>query len=147
MRRRRPWEEEDRDIGLQIAPLLDLLFVMLLFFMVTAGSKRSEREMALSLSPGVGASATAAAAPLPLPLRIDIDVSGRVLLNRIPVGEPGDAALPGLRERLQRAVSAAGEEAPLVIVTPSLRTRQERVVEVLGVCGEAQVRRLSFGTP
>ena len=158
MRRRRAWkagEEDERDFGLQIAPLLDLLFVMLLFFMITAGGPRHARELALRL-PASGADGTAnAAAPAPPPavIRLDIDPAGQVYCNQMPVDGPRDALLPALRERLQKALAETGGDgggsgaSPLVVVTPHARTPHARVMEVLSACAAAQVRRLAFGAP
>jgi biopolymer transport protein ExbD len=149
VRRRRAWragEEDDRDFGLQIAPLLDLLFVMLLFFMITAGETRQVRELGLKLpAPAGGEAASVPAAPL----RIDIDAAGQVFWNQAPVDAPRDGALPSLRERLRAAEAAAGNGGtePLVVVTPHAQTRHERVIAVLSACAAAQVHRLAFGAP
>lgn len=146
MRRRRAWREgteDERDFGLQIAPLLDLLFVMLLFFMITAGSPRHARELALRLPAADG---TAAPASPPAVVRVDIDPAGQVFCNQAPVDGPRDARLPVLREKLRAALAGDGND-PLVVVTPHARTRHERVMEVLSACAAAQVRRLAFGAP
>ena len=43
---------EDGDAGFQIAPMVDVVFVLLLFFMASAGSQIVERELNISL-PGL----------------------------------------------------------------------------------------------
>jgi biopolymer transport protein ExbD len=80
-------------------------------------------------------------------VRIDIDPAGQVFCNQTPVDAPRDALLPGLRERLRKAVAEGGQAGPLIVVTPHVRTQHERVMDVLSACAAAQVRRLAFGTP
>ena len=45
---------EDGDVGFQIAPMVDVVFVLLLFFMASAGSQVVERELNISLPSGRG---------------------------------------------------------------------------------------------
>ncbi len=136
--RMRRWEEE-AEFGLQIAPLLDLLFVLLLFFMIVAGGPRTERE--LPLAADRAGSANGAAAPS---IRIDIDASGQVFWNHLPVGTPRDAMLAELRERLRQLP----DETTLVIA-PQARSRQERIIAVLDACKASggPPRRIAFAPP
>ena len=43
---------EDGDVGFQIAPMVDVVFVLLLFFMASAGSQVIETELNISLPSG-----------------------------------------------------------------------------------------------
>ena len=43
---------EDGDPGFQIAPMVDVVFVLLLFFMASAGSQVIERELNINLPSG-----------------------------------------------------------------------------------------------
>ncbi len=47
---------EDGDVGFQIAPMVDVVFVLLLFFMASAGSQIIEKELNISLPSGKSAS-------------------------------------------------------------------------------------------
>ena len=40
---------EDGDIGFQIAPMVDVVFVLMLFFMASAGQQVVERELSVAL--------------------------------------------------------------------------------------------------
>jgi len=133
--------EEEPEFGLQIAPLLDLLFVLLLFFMILAGGPRAERELPLAAERAGAVNATGAATPS---LRIDIDASGQVFWNHLPVGTPRDAALGELRERLRQLPSET-----LLVIAPQARSRQERIIAVLDACKAAggSARRIVFAPP
>ena len=52
---------EDGDPGFQIAPMVDVVFVLLLFFMASAGSQVIEKELNISLPSGRSASAASSA--------------------------------------------------------------------------------------
>ncbi len=43
---------EDGDIGFQIAPMVDVVFVLMLFFMASAGSQVVEKELNINLPAG-----------------------------------------------------------------------------------------------
>ena len=125
----------DGEFGFQIAPMLDILFVLLLFFMVSAGSQKHETNLTTQL-PGNGpAGAT--------PVQIGIDADGQVNIYQAPVDTPADHAMPELVARLQAVVKADANQP--VVVTPSRSTRQDRVVDVLNACAEARVKNLAFG--
>src|SRR5260370_1234921 len=43
---------DDGDIGFQIAPMVDVVFVLMLFFMACAGSQVKEKELKIALPSG-----------------------------------------------------------------------------------------------
>ena len=65
---------EDGDMGFQIAPMVDVVFVLLLFFMASAGTKVVEKELSINLSSGAKASGPDAAKT---PIVIEIDAVGQ----------------------------------------------------------------------
>ncbi len=130
---------EDGDMGFQIAPMVDVVFVLLLFFMASAGSQIVEKELAINL-PGKSAGAAPSAV---VPLIIDISPDGQVTLNNDPMGNANDRNLTQLKEKLKSLVGEFGGDDP-VIIRPSNDTRHERVVDVLNACAYARVKNLTF---
>ena len=128
----------DGEFGFQIAPMLDILFVLLLFFMVSAGAQKHEAGLTTQL-PGSGGPASQ------IPLQIGIDEDGQVNVAGAPYDSPTDTALPQLMQHLQ-GIMAANPMQP-VVVTPARSTHQQRVVDVLNACAAAKVKNLAFGTP
>src|SRR5471032_305487 len=82
----------DGEFGFQIAPMLDILFVLLLFFMVMAGAQKHEASLTTQL-PGSGPGGQ-------VPVEIGIDADGQVSISGAPVDSPADHALPELMGRL-----------------------------------------------
>jgi biopolymer transport protein ExbD len=129
----------DGEFGFQIAPMLDILFVLLLFFMVSAGAQKHEASLTTQL-PGNK--------PLPgalAPERIGIDEDGQVSIYGANVDAPYDHKMPQLVSRLQTVVQQHADQP--VIITPSRSTKQQSVVDVLNACAAAHVKNLAFGTP
>ena len=127
----------DGEFGFQIAPMLDILFVLLLFFMVSAGAQKHEASLTTQL-PGNGPSGN-------VPVEVGIDADGQVNVAGAPLDSPTDPALPQLVERLKGVVAANATQP--VVVTPTRSTRHQRVVDVLNACAAAKVKNLAFGTP
>lgn len=128
----------DGEFGLQIAPMLDILFVLLLFFMVSAGAQKHEASLSTQL-PGGGQPGN------DIPVRVDIDANGQVSFNEAMTDTAEGDNLPELVGRL-KAVVGDNPKQP-VIVTPTRSTRHQRVVDVLNACAAAGVKNLAFGTP
>jgi biopolymer transport protein ExbD len=126
----------DGEFGLQIAPMLDVLFVLLLFFMVSAGMQKHEAALTTQL-PGRGAS------PGPLiPIQLEITADGQVMFNEVPTDTPADHQLTQTSTRLKAALAQTPDRP--VIISPEASTRHQRIVDVLDVCQAAKVKNLAF---
>ncbi len=126
---------QDGDIGFQIAPMVDVVFVLMLFFMACAGWQMKARELNASL-PGTGVGPTTVVV-------IDIASDGRVLLNDQPLGESSDHQLAGLRDWFKNARERFGID-DRVVIRPAAATRQERIIDVLNATTAAGVGKVSF---
>jgi biopolymer transport protein ExbD len=131
----------DGDFGLQIAPMLDILFVLLLFFMVCTGSQKHEAELGIKL-PSRGT--TPGTPDTPISLKVGMD--GQIFFNDTPIDTPTSKDLRGLEAKLVDLIAKFGEKQP-VVITPTRATRHERVIDVLNACSAAGVKNLSFGAP
>jgi biopolymer transport protein ExbD len=128
----------DGEFGFQIAPMLDILFVLLLFFMVSAGAQKHEASLTTEL-PGAGKPGG------DVPVQVGIDSDGQVSVSGAPIDSPTDAGLPALVDRLKGIVLANATQP--VVITPTRSTRHQRVIDVLNACAAAKVKNLAFGTP
>ncbi len=131
----------DGDVGFQIAPMVDVVFVLLLFFMASAGSQVIERELNINLPSGRGAAGLAG--PPPTPIIIDIFPDGTVSMNGQAYDTPTDKQLPQLRAWLQDTINKFGDKDP-VIIKPDLDARHERIIDVLNAAAAAGVKNLTF---
>ena len=132
---------EDGDPGFQIAPMVDVVFVLLLFFMASAGSQVIEKELNISLPSG--RSASAAGGVPSTPIIIDILPDGKVQMNNKIYDSPQSRELPELRTWLKETITKFGDKDP-VILRPDPMTKHERVMDVLNAASASGVTKLSF---
>jgi biopolymer transport protein ExbD len=132
---------EEGDPGFQIAPMVDVVFVLLLFFMASAGSQVIEKELNISLPSG--RSASAAGSVPSTPIIIDILPDGKVQMNNRSYDSPQSRELPELRTWLKETIAKFGDKDP-VILRPDPMTKHERVMDVLNAASASGVTKLSF---
>lgn len=129
--------EAEKDVSLQIAPMVNLMFVLLVVFTLAAGEKIIEHELGVQVSSGEGPTVPGT------PINIFIHKDGSVLFNRTPMGDKTDTELLSLKDRLKRLVEI--DENQTVVIRPAPDTKHQRVVDILNACSYAGVKKLSFG--
>jgi len=132
---------EDGDVGFQIAPMVDVVFVLMLFFMASAGAQVKPLELSIDLPSGRSA---AEAGDVPTtPITIDIGPDGSIVSNGQMMDTPDSQDLPQLTANLEALVQQFGGKDP-VIVRPHPDARHQRVIDVLNAAAKAQVTNLTF---
>ncbi|MEX1197085.1 MAG: biopolymer transporter ExbD [Pseudohongiellaceae bacterium] len=130
--RRRQREEP----AINLTALIDVVFLLLIFFMVTTTFNR-ETRLAVNL-PEADAEAAEA---VPDQLEIAVDAEGRYAVNgRLLVDRQ-----PGTLQRALEEVSGNNREVPVVLVADADATHQS-VVTAMDVLGQAGFSRLSIAT-
>ncbi len=141
-------EDEQVNMGFQIAPMIDVVFVIMLFFMVMAGAVKKEMELKQQL-PGVNTPSNDAP-EMPDEITIAIEETGHVTLNEEeldPIGNPDKPDLmPNLVGTLMRLNQEAKERKAKVLVTIQAEEQAiyKRVVDVLNALAKAQVTNVTF---
>jgi biopolymer transport protein ExbD len=128
---------------MQMTPMIDMVFLLLVFFMVSAKPVRPERDIPMGLP---GQVAQAEAVEIPDEARVFIEPSGQIVLNEQNLDTPGSSDLPELRAVLTRfRISAenARSEA-LVTLAPHDAVPHQRLVDVLNACAEAGIKGVSL---
>jgi len=133
---------ENTHLGFQIAPMIDVVFVIMLFFMVMAGAVKTERELTTTL-PGTAESSSA---DLPDEQIITISQDGEVMLNEEPFDSPTSTDLPQLSATLKRLKqsSDAAKSQLLVTIVSDEQAKYSRTVDVLDACALAQISNVTF---
>lgn len=129
---------EDGEIGFQIAPMVDVVFVLLLFFMAVAGSQTKSKELTSRLP----AEAKDAQSGRVQPYIIEISAQGLVSSGGESF-DPTGQDLSGLTERLKKNIAKFGDRDPVIIRPDPLATHQ-RVIDVLSAAAAAGVKNLTF---
>ncbi len=119
--------------------MVDVVFVLMLFFMASAGVQVVEKELAMNLPSGTGKPSDVPTTPI----IVDISGDGQVTVNDQPYGDKGDKALEKLRDFFKQSISNFGDKDP-VIVRPSPETTHERIMDVLNAAAASHVKNLAF---
>ena len=128
---------ENGDLGFQIAPMVDVVFVLLLFFMAAAGSQIATKELSISVPSRAGDSYD-----LPAPIFIDVDATGRVAVNKQVYAANAQEDLSRLTSWLTQISAEFGSDPVLIRPTPD--ARHDRIMSVLDACAAAKVTNVSF---
>ncbi len=128
----------DGDYGLQIAPMLDVMFVLLLFFMVMAGKQVKEAELGVQVPGASSATSTAKS-----PVKMDVSPEGLVTFNGSPVDVRDDGDMPKLRAKLKALIEVSPEQS--VIIRPKDGAPYQNVINILNACAAERVKNLTFG--
>lgn len=131
-------------VGFQIAPMIDVVFVIMLFFMVMTGTVKVENELSTKL-PHPGDHAQAVKFPLE-EITIGIFEDGAVTLNEEAFDSPKDKALPMLTRTLKRAAASSARQKQPVLVTIKAEEQvsYERIIDVLSALHRAEIPNVTF---
>ncbi|MCA1808286.1 MAG: ExbD/TolR family protein [Kiritimatiellia bacterium] len=132
-------EEKEAEAELQMGPMIDCVFLLLLYFISAAKIKVEEKYLGLMV-PG---SASESKESLPIELTLAIAENNQVFCNEIPMDSPGNRELPMVRAKLRQALELFGDKQP-VVIHPQPGVRQQRIVDVLNACSGTGVKNLSF---
>jgi biopolymer transport protein ExbD len=121
--------------GMQLAPMIDIVFLLLIFFIVTWQFTRSETELNVSVPTAEEGS------ELNRP-------KGEIIINVLPDGtirvEGLTVNLPQLHEKLA-AIAKQYENQP-VRIRGDGQVAYQRIVEVIDTCQKAGIWNISFAT-
>jgi biopolymer transport protein ExbD len=141
----RPPPPVETDQTPDLTPMIDIVFLLLIYFMATTSIIKQEADLGIKLPSKVAA---APDTPLPEQHFVDVLADGTVLLNGMPTDGPGNRDLPELTDRLAR-LKASSDRAGLktiVVVQPEPDTLQQSVANVLNALEEVGIRSISFGS-
>jgi biopolymer transport protein ExbD len=144
-KKRREVEQEQMAVGFQIAPMIDVVFVIMLFFMVMVGSVKVERELKSQL-PGLAPPSADAPQEMPDEIIVGVEETGSVTLNEEEFDTPTDKKLPNFTSTLMRLKQEADNRNAKVIVTIQAEEQAtyERVIDVLNALAVAKVANVTF---
>jgi biopolymer transport protein ExbD len=146
--RRKRKQSAEVNLGFQIAPMIDVVFVIMLYFMVMAGAVQVENAHNTKLP---GTVETDTATPMPDEISVRIEDDGQVYLNDDPLDTAAEKNLPELVGSLNqlRESSEASKSEVLVTIYANELARYERVIDVLDALSQARISNVTFqaGSP
>src|SRR4029077_20463982 len=131
------------NFGFQIAPMIDVVFVIMLFFMVMAGAVRIENELNTHFP---GTAQTSNSTDFVDEQIITISDTGEVSLNDEPFDSATSKDLPQLKAtlmRLKENADAAKTPAVVTIISDE-QAKYSRTVDVLDALAIAKIDNVTF---
>jgi len=128
-------QAEPRVVGFMIAPMVDILLVVLVFFIVTWNFALSENELDVRVP-----TATKANEPQPYVGQVVINVTanGSIVVNR-QEKKPAE-----LLDQLKKLSQLYPDQA--IIVRGDQAVDYKHIIEVLDICRQADVWNVAFAT-
>ncbi len=129
--------------AMQIAPMIDVVFLMLIYFIVSSTLEKQEADVSFRLP---GTVQQASSLEMPDEQIIEIDASGRVIVNDHVYDHPDAPRLVELTSMLARfrETSAAGRAEAAVTLAPAGEAPHQAVVRVLDACSAAGIPAIRF---
>ena len=126
---------ESKSPGFQMAPMIDIVFILLIFFMVATIYAQWEAKIGVTVptaSSGVQTGRT------PGEIIINLDSEGTIFVNNVQMK-------PERLNQLLLQIAQTFKGQP-VIIRADQKTNYEYVVRVLDICRNVNVSNISFAT-
>ena len=121
--------------GIQLAPLVDVLLLLLIFFLMTWNAARNENELDVK----VPKASAAKEKPAPIgDVVVNVKADGNVVVNRRTL------TTPELTELLKGLVQLNPEQA--VVIRGDETGAYRNIVNALNICSQAGVTNVAFAT-
>jgi biopolymer transport protein ExbD len=139
--RRRPHDMVEIPMG----PMIDMVFLLLIFFMVSARPVKPEADLGLRLP---GTDAQDEPVDLPDEQRVEVRADGQIVLNDLPLDEPASHDLPQLRATMARFKEAcdANKAEALVTIAAEDEAPHQRIADVMDALAAARITGVTFAT-
>jgi len=136
-------KKPDERVGIPLAPMIDVVFLLLIYFMVSSTLEKQEADLSFEL-PGT----VEQASPLDIPDEqiIEIRADGQVVVNDYAYDAPEAPEYRELTAMLSRyaQASAANKVEARVTLAPADETAHQSVVKVMDACAAAGVTQVNF---
>jgi len=134
---------EEQSVEVQLAPMADIGFLLLCFFLISSRPPRYEADLSMTLP---GSVSDEVSVEIPEEIRIAILADGAVEVNEEIIGPPTDQELKPLVELLSKFKEAAdlNQSKALVTVDAVNQSTHQRIVDVLNACGLAGIRGVTL---
>ena len=132
--------EEDEHIEIQMTSMMDCIFLILIFFLVSSQLKKVEKELPIELP---RANTTRDVKSTPDLITVSVNAKGELFVNSKPVGDAGlkNALANAAKENPDRRIRINGDVfAPFRSIVQVLDTCQGEGLTVVGIHTATDIR-------
>jgi biopolymer transport protein ExbD len=129
-------------LEMQVAPLIDVVFLLLIYFMVTASLVKKEGDISFVLPANVKQQEQVT---VPVEVLIEVNAEGTVTLEGMQF-PPEDEMLDELITQVTGLKQiAASQQSPFFVnILPHRNALHKRIIDVMDACAAAEVDSLTF---
>ena len=135
----------DEKVSIPIAPMIDVVFLLLIYFMVASSLEKQEADLSFQL-PGL--------APPDSPIEmlddliVEIGQNGQIVVNDYLYDTPESGELNELRAMLTRYVFTcrSNQTTPFVTIAPESLAIHAAIVKTMDACSAAGVESVRFAS-
>ena len=129
-------------LDLQIAPLIDVVFLLLIYFMVTAALIKKEGDISFMLPANI---AQEEVVVIPVEVLIEITADGSVEVEGMRFSRDDDKLVELVTQIRGLQAIAVSQNSPFFVnILPHQDALHHRVIDVMDACAAAGVKSLTF---
>jgi len=138
----KPWLQEmvDEELGMQIAPLIDMVFLLLIYFLVTSSLKPQESDIGIQM-PGIPKESNSV---IPEEVYITIDERGWINYGGVWYQNASDHDLKELTATLLDLRQVTKD--PVVTIAANGESLHQRTIDVMNACAAAGIKNVTVST-
>ena len=135
--------KNDVKAEVDMTPMIDCVFLLLVFFMVSSTFTKKEADISFALP---GTAEQSDSVDIPDEQIIQITEKGNVFLNDLEYDAPTNPDMPELIKTLIlfRQTAEANKVPAMITIAPEDTVKQQRVVDVLNACTAAKIANVTF---
>ena len=130
--------EEEQEMRMDLNPMIDCIFLLVIFFLVTTSFIKLEQDLSINLPVQSKLLKTKAPPPKPLVVKVKYLPGGKAYYNL----ENEQMSVSALRIRLSRA-RVRGKDQTAVVIRGDRRVKWEHVAAVMSCCAQAGITKVA----
>ena len=130
--------EEDQEMKMDLAPMIDCVFLLIIFFLVTTSFIKLEQDLTIKLPVQSRQLKTKAPPPQPIVVNVKYLAGGKAYYRL----ENERMSMSSLRIRLSRA-RVRSKNQTAVVIRGDRRVKWEHVAAVMSCCAQAGITKVS----
>jgi biopolymer transport protein ExbD len=129
----------DPDPVLDMSPMIDMSFLLLVYFLVTSTLEPTEADLAMTMPTSMSDGSSKVEIDM---MTVEVNAAGHVVLNdEVLDTDPANREVPMLTDRLRTYVESAKltDSEPMVIIAADDAAKGQRFVDVLNALADPTV--------